>query len=205
MDGIPAIDRPALSSVALASWLAPQDPVVVVRLADETRAYPLRILVRRQVVNDVIGDLPILVTCCPLTHCARVFDRRTVSLWQQLTGEAIQGALAGGKLRPAPSQTVAFSTFARARPEGPVLTRETGRQRDYARNPYGSQQPPDILVAVGRTAYPMALLHCHGFVEEYGDVVFCEEATATGSSTSRPAASGTSWVWRWRARSLAGA
>jgi hypothetical protein len=42
----------------------------------EARAYPLRILVWHENVNDIVGGRPIAVTYCPLCNSAFVFDRR---------------------------------------------------------------------------------------------------------------------------------
>ncbi|MFB3132410.1 MAG: DUF3179 domain-containing protein, partial [Rhodothermales bacterium] len=65
-----------------------------------------------------------------------MFDRQTESLWQQLNGEAIVGVYTGVRLRPLPAQIISFEQFARAYPEGAVLSRETGHVRSYGRNPY---------------------------------------------------------------------
>lgn len=44
-DGIPAIDRPRLESVAeAAGWLGAREPVAVVTVGDEVRAYPCKSL-----------------------------------------------------------------------------------------------------------------------------------------------------------------
>jgi hypothetical protein len=161
-DGIPAIDRPTFISPAEASaWLSPNEPVLVTEHAGEARAYPLQILIWHELVNDQIGELPILVSYCPLCNSAIVFDRRldakvydfgvsgmlrqsdmvmydrqTDSLWQQITGEAIVGTLTGKQLKRVRSQTLSFESFSRAFPNGKVLSRETGHRRPYGQNPY---------------------------------------------------------------------
>ncbi len=45
-------------------------------IGGEARAYPLRILHWHEVVNDVVGGVPIVVTYGSLTDSVRVFDRR---------------------------------------------------------------------------------------------------------------------------------
>ena len=123
-DGIPAILDPKFVGVDQANtWLAPKEPVLIVEHAGEARAYPLQILIFHELANDQIGDLPILVSYCPLCNSAITFDRRidgktytfgvsgmlrnsdmvmydhqTDSLWQQLTGDAIVGGLTGKQL-----------------------------------------------------------------------------------------------------------
>ena len=108
-------------------------------------------LIRHEIVNDVLGGIPVAVTYCPLCNTALVFDRRvggrvldfgtsgnvrksdlvmwdrqTESWWQQITGEAIVGDLTGTRLKVIAAQILSFSDFRDAYPEGLVLSRETG-------------------------------------------------------------------------------
>jgi len=151
------VDHPRFVPIEEASeWVAPWEPVIVFEHEGEARAYPIQILLFHELVNDRIGDLPFLVSFCPLCNSGLVFDRRvdgetyefgvagllrhsdmimhdrqTESLWQQVTGEALVGALTGKRLRPLTSQTVSFLTFAETFPEGRVLARPDPRA------PYG--------------------------------------------------------------------
>lgn len=62
-DGIPAIDRPAFVSVQEADqWLEDREPVQVVEVKGDVRAYPLQILIWHELVNDVVGGEPVVVT-----------------------------------------------------------------------------------------------------------------------------------------------
>lgn len=161
-DGIPSIDNPTFISQEEASaWLAGNEPVIAVDLNGEARAYPLQILTWHEIVNDTIGDLPIIVTFCPLCNSAIVFearvngeptefgtsgllrnsdlimyDRQTESLWQQFTGEAIVGDQVGTQLTFLPSSLISFDDFRAAYPAGTVLSKETGINRPYGQNPY---------------------------------------------------------------------
>lgn len=161
-DGIPSIDEPIFISVDEAGiWLAEVEPIIFVKVGDEARAYPIQILMWHEIVNDVVGELPLTVTFCPLCNTAIVFerevdgqifdfgttgrlrnsnlimyDRQTESWWQQGTGEAIVGEYLGTKLNFFPATIIAWSDFAKAFPEGKVLSRETGFDRAYGRNPY---------------------------------------------------------------------
>ena len=162
-DGIPPIDRPRFEEVAAAdAWLESEEPVIAVEIRDQARAYPLQILVWHEIVNDRLAGEPIAVTFCPLCYSAIVFDRtlpngRTVSFgttgnlrmsdlvmwdrateswWQQYSGEAIAGELTGMKLTKIPASIVGWADFKEEYPEGEVLSRETGYDRDYGRNPY---------------------------------------------------------------------
>ena len=161
-DGIPSIDDPVyISQAEAAEWLQDREPVLALEIDDDVRAYPLQILLFHEIVNDVVGDTPVAVTYCPLCNSAVVFDRRvgereldfgvsgnlrfsdlvmfdrqTESWWQQLTGEALVGELAGTQLGFVPAPIVSWEEFQRAHPEGQVLSRETGYSRPYGYNPY---------------------------------------------------------------------
>lgn len=161
-DGIPAIDKPQFISPEEASeWLDPKEPVIAVSMAGQARAYPLQILMYHEIVNDAMGDVPYSVTFCPLCNACLVYERRvegrvldfgttgklrksdlvmydrqTESWWQQLSGQAIIGELAGVKLQLLPANIVAFEDFKSAYPAGEVLSRETGFFRPYGNNPY---------------------------------------------------------------------
>jgi hypothetical protein len=75
-DGIPPIDDPQFVSVAEETELADTEPVISVTINGDSRAYPLRILMWHEIVNDEVGGVPITVTFCPLCNTALVFDRR---------------------------------------------------------------------------------------------------------------------------------
>lgn len=161
-DGIPSIDEPTFISISEADeWLEPMEPVVFVEIGDDARAYPIQILMWHEIVNDTVGDLPVMVTFCPLCNTAIAFertvdgqvmdfgttgrlrfsnlimyDRQTETWWQQATGEAIVGEQVGAQLPFVPASIIAWSDFQEAHPDGQVLSRDTGIQRDYGRNPY---------------------------------------------------------------------
>lgn len=161
-DGIPPIDEPrAVSQRAALRSLVGREPVLAVEAGGRTRAYPVRTLVWHEIVNDRLGGRPIGVTYSPLGNASLVFDRRvrgrelsfgstgnlrrsnlvmwdrqTETWWQQLSAEAIVGRLAGERLRPLPAQTLSWAEFKRRHPDGDVLARDPGGERDYERNPY---------------------------------------------------------------------
>lgn len=161
-DGIPSINRPRFVSVSKASeWLFPGEPVIALQVNGVSRAYPLQILIWHEVANDRIGGVPVVITFCSICNSAIVFkrkvgnrvlsfgitgfvhganmvlyDRESESWWQQFTGEAIVGDFTGRKLNRLPAQLVSFAQFSSAFPRGEVLSRQTGYQRDYGRNPH---------------------------------------------------------------------
>lgn len=151
-DVIPPIDDPQFETVEeAAEWLVDREPVVLLELAGEARAYPLRILTSHEVVNDEVAGRSVVVSYCPLCNSAVTFDRevegqvlrfgvsgllrnsdlvmwdrQTESLWQQITGEAIVGEKAGSELSFIPSPIVAWGDFKAQFPDGEVLSRDQG-------------------------------------------------------------------------------
>ena len=171
-DLIPPLDRPVMVDVkAAGSWLSDQDPGMLVRIGNQARFYPLRVLTRHEIVNDRFGDRPVTVTYCPLCNTAVAFDPvvngtylrfgvsgllrnsdlvmwdlETTSLWQQITGEPLVGTYAGeSSLAYLPSAIVAFSEFAASHPDGCVLGPDQAFGMSYGINPYSgyssSSQP----------------------------------------------------------------
>ncbi len=61
-DGIPALTDPKLISAGEASYLDASDQVIGIHINGEARAYPLKILVHHENVNDVVGGQPVAVT-----------------------------------------------------------------------------------------------------------------------------------------------
>ncbi|MEM1378286.1 MAG: DUF3179 domain-containing protein [Pseudomonadota bacterium] len=163
-DGIPSIDNPVFEFVPGIKDLPENEPVVSITINGDARAYPFRILTWHEIVNDVVGDVPVAVTYCPLCNSAPVFERRledgsvptfgvsgkltdsnlimydrdTETWWQQFTGEAIVGERLGQKLKLVPARLESYGQFAAANPTGRVLVPNNANMRDYGRNPYRS-------------------------------------------------------------------
>lgn len=160
-DGIPSIDQPKYQPASEITEMGGREPVIRLTVGNEVRAYPLRILTWHEIANDVIDDVPVAVTYCPLCNAALVFDRRldrkvldfgttgklrnsdlvmydrqTESWWQQFSGRAIVGELAGQKLKLVPSRIVSFDAFRAEQPDGDVLVPEDPNFRDYGSNPH---------------------------------------------------------------------
>jgi len=166
-DGIPPIDDPVFESIDdAAEWLEDESPVMVVDVDDDVRAYPLAILTWHEIVNDVVGGEPLVVTYCPLCNSALVFertldtpdgeveldfgtsgrlyqsnlvmyDRQYRNLWTQFEGEGIIGErFLGTELTRVPAWLFGFRELRELHPDAQVLSRDTGHRRDYGRNPY---------------------------------------------------------------------
>jgi hypothetical protein len=74
-DGIPAILKPKFETAKEAGWLKDEDLVTGIDYGGVQKAYPLRILVWHEAVNDEIGGIPVLVSYCPLCGSTVVFRR----------------------------------------------------------------------------------------------------------------------------------
>ena len=148
-DGIPSIDSPEFATASDApDYMRPEEPVILVNVNGDARAYPLSILMWHEIVNDEIGGEPVTVTFCPLCnssvafsgrHDGRVldfgttgwiasadlvmYDRQTETWWQQITGEGVIGEFAGDTLTFLPSSIVGWQDFAEQYPEGKLLLR----------------------------------------------------------------------------------
>lgn len=62
-DAIPSIDKPQFLTAEEASkQYADDEQVMGVDVAGERRAYPVRLLATREIVNDVVGGVPVAVT-----------------------------------------------------------------------------------------------------------------------------------------------
>ncbi|MCJ7659515.1 MAG: DUF3179 domain-containing protein [Anaerolineales bacterium] len=237
-DGIPAIDNPTFTSVQVADeYLEDLEPVVFLQIGEDARAYPLQVLTWHEIVNDVVDGKPVAVTFCPLCNTAIAFDstfdgqqldfgttgrlrfsnlimydRQTETWWQQATGEAIAGEYAGQQLTFLPASIIGWGEFKENFPEGQVLSRETGFNRDYGRNPYAGYdninnspflfrgpQTPGVLPAMARVltidleseavAYPYELLQAQGAVNDTLSgseiVVLWQPGTASALDASR--------------------
>ncbi len=164
-DGIPAILNPKFESASEASWLKSTDLVTGVEIEGVFKAYPLRILVWHEAVNDKVGNKPIMVSYCPLCGSTLIFDRevdseeltfgisgllyqsdvlfydhQNLSLWSQLEMKAISGPKAGTEMEVLPSVLATWSEWKKKHPNTLVLSKDTGFSRDYDNMPYGGYE-----------------------------------------------------------------
>ncbi|OFX10969.1 MAG: hypothetical protein A2516_06595 [Alphaproteobacteria bacterium RIFOXYD12_FULL_60_8] len=160
-DIIPAIDAPVFAASDRAD-LTPLEPVIGLTLNGQARAYPLSVLIWHEIVNDVVGGVPVAVTFCPLTNSFAVYDRRvgdqvldfgvsgvlrfsdlilydrqTESWWQHHTGEGVVGPMAGTSLKAIPARMESLAAFTARAPDGRVLIAPQDKgERVYGENPY---------------------------------------------------------------------
>jgi len=196
-DGIPAIDDPQFESIADGDlWLVDSEPVQVVDINGEVKAYPLGILIWHEIVNDTVGGVPVVVTYCPLCNSALTFnrrlgdrlldfgvsgnlrfsdmimyDRQTETWWQQLEGVGIIGDLVNQQLMVLPSPVVSWEQFKMAHPDATVLSRDTGYNRRYGNNPYSLYDTGSLFLFTGSTDARLKALDRVVAIDEGGETV----------------------------------
>lgn len=170
-DGIPSIDNPQFKPLGAVTDLAVQEAVIGLSINGDARAYPIRVLMWHEIVNDRVGGVPVAVTYCPLCNAAIVFDRhnpagdgvlsfgttgklrhsdlvmydrQTQSWWQQFSGDAIVGEMTGQQLKILPSRLESFGEFRARHPDGQVLVPPDSEARAYGRNPYAGYDTAKI-------------------------------------------------------------
>ena len=187
-DDIPPIYAPQFAPAADAG-LPDDAPVIGLTVNGAARAYPLGILYRREMVNDIVGGIPVLVTWCPLCYTALAHDRRyhggevavfgnqgalyrgamtwydqaTGSVWSQPLGAAIAGPLAGAELRLLPAQLSEWGRWRAAYPDTLVLTASDGA----ASQPYRGRRPGEghivgVVIGDAARAWPYPSVAEHG-------------------------------------------
>ena len=164
-DGIPAILNPKFETASKATWLKSSDLVSGVEIEGVFKAYPLRILVWHEAVNDKVGSKPIMVSYCPLCGSTLVFDReidgeqltfgisgllyqsdvlfydhQNNSLWSQLEMKAISGPKVNSEMEVLPSVLATWGEWKKKHPNTLVLSKDTGFLRDYDNMPYGGYE-----------------------------------------------------------------
>jgi hypothetical protein len=166
-DGIPALTNPAHVPAAEATYLEDAELVFGVEIAGDARAWPLRILDWHEVLNDVVGGVPVTLAYCPLCGSGILYNTRapgrdepfvfgtsgllyrsnklmydpaTHSLWHQFTGRPVVGPLTGSgiELEVLPVAITSWRDWRQQHPDTTVLSLETGFDRDYTPGqPYG--------------------------------------------------------------------
>ena len=169
-DSIPPIDDPVYVAIpelpdVRGFSIDAFEPVITVEVNGDARAYPLSIMLWHEIVNDVVGGEPVVVTYCPLCNSGVVFhrtidgrtldfgntgrirnldmimyDRQTESWWQQFGGEAITGALAGALMDGLPSRLESLADFRARWPDGRVLVPNDPSIRPYGESPFAGME-----------------------------------------------------------------
>jgi len=169
-DCIPSIDQPFFVIASNVDYLEPDDFILSVTHGGITRGYPSRILDRHEIVNDRFAETPVAVTYCPLCGSGLAFirsldgvevelgvsgllhnndlimyDRKTESLWQQITGQAIAGPKRGSVLTSIPLSMSMWADWKSAHPDAEVLTFPND-PKSYSKVAYGDYASSERLL-----------------------------------------------------------
>ena len=149
LDGIPTIDDPDAIPADAARFMRDTDTVFGVSLGGEHRAYPVKVLSWHELLNDTVGGRPIALSFCTLCGSGilylaedaggtrllfgtsgllyrsnkLMFDRATLSLWSNLTGEAVVGerAAEGARLVMLPMTLTRWDAWRQRHPDTTIM------------------------------------------------------------------------------------
>ncbi len=165
-DGIPSIDNPSFYNAfdaKVLEYLTDEDIVIGVKVDDEYRAYPHRIMDWHEIVNDEFGAKnKVTINYCPLTGTAFswkfknnnqgitfgvsgllynsnliLYDRATGSNWSQLSLKCVNGGLRGKVPDVTAVVEMKWKEWKKMYPDSKVLTNKQGFDRNYNQYPYG--------------------------------------------------------------------
>jgi hypothetical protein len=152
-DGIPDLRNPTHVEGTANGYLAGHERVFGLNIDGDARAYPLRIVNAHEMVNDVVGGVPVALSWCTLCGSGiayhsivngvpttfgtsgflyrnnkLMYDRATNTLWNQQTGVPVLGELAGSGVRLdfLPMALTTWEEWLERHPDTKVLSLETG-------------------------------------------------------------------------------
>lgn len=150
--------------------LDPEELLTVVKVGNVVHLYPHRILEYHEVVNDVIGDQPIVVSFCPLTGTSRawsrefneqifefgvsgllynnnlvLYDRNTDSNWSQILNKSVNGDMIGTSVSSLNVLEIEAQDMINVEGRIKLLSTETGIQYDYQFPVYGDYKESDRI------------------------------------------------------------
>ena len=167
-DGIPALTDPSFvdASSGGAGYLLDSDLVLGVVINGEAKAYPHNIGWWHEIVNDVVGGQPVVVSLCPLTSTGMVFDGRGKdgsritagvsgllfnsnlimydrrdgdTLYPQMISKGVSGPKTGDELTLMPVVETTWGYWKQLYPNAKVVSGVTGTYNtsQYRNYPYG--------------------------------------------------------------------
>lgn len=171
-DGIMALSYPEFVSSGEADYLSDDDRVLGVAVGGEAKAYPIGLLNRHEVVNDLIGGQPIAVTYCPLCGSGLtfqspvqegkpfnfgvsgllynsdvlLFDRQTETLWSQILMKAVNGPLKGAELTLVPTANTTWGDWKERNPNTQIVKLNGLAWNNYKIDPYGDYEHKSSLM-----------------------------------------------------------
>ncbi len=154
--GIPELNSPATIDIAAATHMTGDELTFGAVINGSARAYPHRILDHHELANDTLGGEPVALANCTLCRTGILYsrrvgdrildfessglltnsnkvmvDRQTNSLWEQLTGIAIAGPLAGTELDRFFMTVTTYGDWIATHPGTDVVAIPEGNQYSY--------------------------------------------------------------------------
>jgi len=154
--------------------MPPDERMLAVTIGEQTRVYPFRVLIRHEIINDTIGNTPILAVYCPLCDSVTVwqrpssdqgeplefgvsgllyssnvllYDRQTRGLWSQILMRGVSGPHANQALKPLAGWSITqLGQVDPKQSQASVMSIETGFARDYERQAYATYFNHDGLM-----------------------------------------------------------
>ncbi len=152
---------PIVSADEVDDSLKADQLVLGIEINGEARAYPIKMLcgVKREVVNDELGGVPIAATWCHLGNNGIVYSRQidddealvfqpsdkywkrsllmedqTASVWSLLMGRCMEGKYSGHELKQLPAVLTDFKTWRDTYPQTTVMMWPQKYQESYKYN-----------------------------------------------------------------------
>ncbi|NIV16145.1 MAG: DUF3179 domain-containing protein, partial [Aliifodinibius sp.] len=148
------------------NYLSNGDLVIGLKMGNDIKAFPHKILDWHEIINTGIGNKALAVTYCPLTGSAiawsRVingsittfgvsgllynsnlipYDRMTDSNWSQMQQQCVNGELVGKSAEFSPIVETAWGTWKLIYPQTTVVSNNTGVYSSSRYNNYPYQNP----------------------------------------------------------------
>ena len=161
-DGIPSIDNPQFISIEQVDYLLEDELVLGVKIGDEVKVFPHRIMDKHEVLNGMINGKPLSVTFCPLTGTGIAwprtsdtsygvsgllynsnliaYDRKTDSYVSQMFSSGISGKKMCENTGHIQVIETTWETWKSLYPDSEVLSTETGFTRNYGTLAYSTTQ-----------------------------------------------------------------
>ncbi len=158
-DGIPPLRGPKMITAQEAKYLDDDNIVFGIKIKDDTRAYPKRIMAWHEMFVDNVGGENVAGVYCTLCGSMilyntehdgvnheigtsgflyrsnkLMYDKETQSLWNTLWGRPVIGELADKdiELERMSIVTTTWGAWKKRHPDTKVLSLETGHRRDYS-------------------------------------------------------------------------
>ena len=156
VDCIPAIDKPEYSPVNKVTFNHDDDVMMLAIYNGIKKVYPRKIMQVHEIVNDDFNGKPLAMTYCPLCGTSVAFipiidhervefgvsgvlhnsdlvmyDRKTRSLWSQITGRAIVGPKTNQRLKIVSTGLLTWKEIKQEHPDALVLLPPQGDKKQY--------------------------------------------------------------------------